>query len=111
MNNPRKGYNPFAGRRLTAPPMSRVVFSSSWKDAFSADHLLTQATALSLAIPVEELLISAVIAERYGEDWYLWVRTGGEGTSTKSPVYHALSITINGRSLGHYLEAIVAKGG
>lgn len=110
MTQPKKSYSPFTGRTLQAPPTNRVVFSSSWKDAFSADHLLTQATALSLGIPVEELLTSALIAERYGVDWYLWIRVESRPTS-KAPVCHALNISIDGKSLGHYLEAIVAKGG
>ena len=92
------------GQRTNSVSFSCSLEPNSW-----ANRLLIQVIAQSLAIDAEGFAISALTAEKSGRDWYLWIQLVGKDRS-KSLRLPASDILINGKSLGHFLEATVTKG-
>ena len=91
------------------PRMKDAASSFSLKPDSWVNRLLIQVIARSLDTGEGEWPISALTAEKSGGVWYLSIRKGPFGPSTKFSVLPASNILINGRSLDLLLEDIAGK--
>ena len=97
------------GSTQTGRLMNTVNSSSTPKENSSAKPTLIRVTLPNWVIVGEELPISALTAERYGDGWYLSFLLGKSASSRRLVKFPARDIRVNGKSLDHWLEAIATS--